>query len=374
MENKDCRILIVDDIPKNIQVLGTILKKEKFQIAVATDGQQAINTALKVKPDIILLDVMMPVMDGIQACKKLKTLDETKHIPIIFLTAKNESEYVIEGFNAGAVDYVTKPFIGVELIARVKTHLELKFSKDKLAQSAEKYRNLSNDRNELLHILCHDLANPFISTISVLDILKLDPDNFSEELINELDIISRNGMEIINLVRSIRSIDDGKQTFILKNINLDYAVELSLSILSRRIADKHIKINVDIDKSFDVLAEEVSLTNSIINNLLTNAIKFSEENDTIDIFAEKSEEIIKLHVKDYGIGIPPRIKESVFDINKATTRPGTKGESGTGYGMPLVQKFVLAYGATIDVISTEKSETTENHGTEFIISFKTKEN
>ena len=118
-------ILIVDDVPRNIQVLGTLLKKTDCELAVATNGQQALNTVARIKPDLILLDIMMPGMDGFEVCRKLKAGDETKNIPVIFLSAKNETEDIIKGFELGAVDYITKPIIGIELLTRVKTQLEL---------------------------------------------------------------------------------------------------------------------------------------------------------------------------------------------------------------------------------------------------------
>ena len=120
------RILIVDDTLKNIQILGTILRKEEYQINVAQNGLQAIKMAETVIPDLILLDVMMPELDGFETCKRLKTASDTKDIPVIFLTAKTETEDIVKGFELGAVDYVTKPFNATELLVRVRTHLTLR--------------------------------------------------------------------------------------------------------------------------------------------------------------------------------------------------------------------------------------------------------
>ena len=136
-------ILIVDDTVKNLQVLGTILKAENYKIAIATNGNQAISIANDTNPDLILLDVMMPGLDGFETCKKLKSLSGTKDVPVIFLTAKVETEDIIEGFKAGAVDYITKPFNSYELKARVKTHVELKISKDLLEQKNAILKKLS---------------------------------------------------------------------------------------------------------------------------------------------------------------------------------------------------------------------------------------
>ena len=138
MDNKDLKkeeqplVLIVDDVPKNLQILGTILSKENYRIAAANNGEQAIAIANDALPDLILLDIMMPGLNGYETCTKLKSISKTKEIPVVFLTAKIETEDVTKGFKAGAVDYVTKPFNSFELLARVKTHVELKTSRDLL--------------------------------------------------------------------------------------------------------------------------------------------------------------------------------------------------------------------------------------------------
>jgi len=130
-------LLIVDDLPENIKVLGNSLQHEDYRISFATSGQQAIEMAMKNAIDLILLDIMMPGMDGFEVCRQLKGEDRTRHIPIIFITAKTEKEDIIQGFDAGAVDYVTKPFNAAELSARIQTHLELKRSKEVIQNQAE---------------------------------------------------------------------------------------------------------------------------------------------------------------------------------------------------------------------------------------------
>lgn len=129
---KNAYILIVDDTPKNIQLLGTVLKNIGYKIIVATNGLQALGLLEKIKPDLILLDVMMPELDGYETCRRIKATEKLKDIPIIFLTAKTQPEDIVKGFELGAVDYIVKPFNSSELLARVKTHLELKFNQELL--------------------------------------------------------------------------------------------------------------------------------------------------------------------------------------------------------------------------------------------------
>ncbi len=130
--SRQSRILIVDDTPRNIQLLGTILKNEGYQINIAQNGVQALNVVARMPPDLILLDVMMPELDGFETCKRLKEAPETEDIPVIFLTAKVDTDDIVHGFELGAVDYVTKPFNAAELLSRVSTHLELRAARQRL--------------------------------------------------------------------------------------------------------------------------------------------------------------------------------------------------------------------------------------------------
>jgi DNA-binding response OmpR family regulator len=146
-------ILIVDDIPLNLKILEAILVKEEYEIVRAVDGRQALNRARDILPDLILLDIMMPKMDGFQACKALKRSSKTKHIPIIFLTSKSGTESVVRGLKLGAADYVVKPFKAAELIARVRTHLELKKARDNQAILISKLQKALEDVKQLSGLL-----------------------------------------------------------------------------------------------------------------------------------------------------------------------------------------------------------------------------
>ncbi len=129
-KGKNQLILIVDDIPENLKVLGLVLKKSNYPFSIALNGKEALEKVSLLNPDLILLDINMPVMNGFEVCKKLKSSSKTSHIPIIFLTAKVDTEDIVKGFEIGAADYITKPFNPRELLARIKTHLSLKKAND----------------------------------------------------------------------------------------------------------------------------------------------------------------------------------------------------------------------------------------------------
>ncbi|MEQ8189134.1 MAG: response regulator, partial [Candidatus Eremiobacterota bacterium] len=153
-------VLIVDDVPKNIQLLGNILNNEGYDIIIAENGKEALERISDVLPDIILLDIMMPEMDGYETCKILKENDRTRDIPVIFLTAKTEMEDIVKGFNAGSVDYITKPFNSTELMARVKTHITLKKLFDKEKEYVKELKELNKLKNKFLGIAAHDIRSP----------------------------------------------------------------------------------------------------------------------------------------------------------------------------------------------------------------------
>lgn len=347
-------ILIVDDTPKNLQLVSTVLKAHVSQVFIAHNGERALQVVNKVPLDLILLDIMMPDLNGYEVCKKIKESSSTKDIPIIFLTAKTESDDIIKGFELGAVDYITKPFNQKELLARVYTHLEL--------------RQLMNKQKELLHILCHDLNAPLASIITMLDIVE-DYEDF-KVLLPDLKKVAKKGYDLIELVRKMRRMEEKNEELNLETINLLDSLNESIFILKHNLNSKSIEIDLSVDKNTRVYAEKTSLINSVFNNIISNSIKFSYPNTKITIFSETTEESVILRIRDQGIGIPEMLLKDIFDPTKTTSRIGTNGEDGTGFGMPLIKKFMSSYGGMIDLSSIERNDTSNNHGTEVILTFK----
>jgi len=345
--HKEATVLVVDDTLKNIQVLGALLRAEGLQVSVAQDGPQALGLAEKLLPDLILLDVMMPGMDGFEVCKRLKANPETAEIPIIFLTAKVESDDIVNGLNLGAVDYILKPFNSTELLVRVRNHLALALAKKKLAEQNE-------ERLELLHILCHDLANSFGSILSFLSVEDQDlMENWST--FKPLMISSaENASGLIELIRQMRALDEGKLTVQTEPKNLAQLIDKSLSLLQHKLKAKGIQVETQIDGAMSVMVEEVSFVNTVVNNLITNAVKFSHPDSVIKIKGTKREGRIQLSIADQGVGMSERFLGQIFDLTKSTSKPGTSGETGTGFGLPLVKKFVSRYGGKIEIQSQQE--------------------
>lgn len=356
---EDAEILIVDDTLKNIQVLGTILKQQGYKICVAQSGLKAIETAEKLRPDLILLDIMMPEMDGFEVCKRLKSSEKTSYIPVIFLSARDSDEDIMSGFQLGAVDYICKPFNSGELLQRVYTHVELKKSREELEK--QNYHN-----KQLLHVLTHDLANPIGNIISFLDLLGEHPDS-QGEFLKQIRLISNNSLDIIRLTRESMALDEYANQLTLNSYSLKELVHHSINFLKNTSQKKGVLLKENIAEGVTVNVERVSFINSVLNNLLTNAIKFSKRGDQILISGSQVAQKTVLSVTDNGVGIPDGIKQHLFDLSKPTSRPGTSGEIGTGFGMPLVKKFVEAYGGEIKVDSNDIKHDSERHGTTITI-------
>ncbi len=348
-------ILIVDDNPNNVQLLNAVMSMRGFDVMVAKNGLQALEIVKNELPDLILLDIMMPVMDGFEACRKLKECPETKNIPIIFLTAKSHIDDIMKGFELGGVDYITKPFSSNELVARVEIHLKLKLSQETVIRQR-------NELREMVQILCHDLSNPLGAVISCFELAEYDPDYLRQNKHLILDYLRRQ-YDIIGLVRELRAIAEEKAVFSLAPVDLAWAVNESIETLQYQLDRKNIRVVVSLDEKTFVLAEKVSLVNSVLNNLLTNAIKFSYPASIINLNAEKKDGKVLLSVTDQGIGIPDDLMKRIYSIDRRSTRFGTMGEKGTGFGIPLVKKFVSEYSGTMEILSKDENAFPEDHGT-----------
>lgn len=336
-------ILIIDDQETNALLLEQILEPHGFQTLTALSGYQALEIVKETTPDLILLDLMMPEMDGFTCCRNLKKLDSIQQIPIIFLTARDGSEDIITAFKVGAADYISKPFQTGELLSRINTHLDLK-------NAIRKNHTQQKELSELIHILCHDLANP-LHTLKLILNLSEEEGQVSPDYLNNMKLNTEHMEGIIGLVRDMMAMKEGKNHVEMSGVNLASAFETSLKILEKRLEDKQITPHIKIDPKLEVLANTTSLINSVISNILTNAIKFSERGSSIQITGKENGEQAILSIQDFGVGIPPQILEIIYKIDRATNRYGTEGEQGVGFGMPLVKKFMDSYGGRIEIFS-----------------------
>ena len=236
-----------------------------------------------------------------------------------------------------------------------------------LDESHEDLEDASQRQNLLLHILCHDLANPFGALISSLSALEDDPDMLPD-LLPEIKKSLDNGMGTIGLVREMRALEEGKFDLPVESFALEPLIEESLIMLKATFKQKKITVKVDVASDLRVSVERISFNNSVLNNLLTNAVKFSEKGAEVRISAIRDGEgLVRLTIADEGIGMPESILSALFNLKSSVTRSGTEGELGTGFGMPLVEQIVKMYGGRIEVYSKDIEEFPEDHGTQVVL-------
>jgi two-component system, sensor histidine kinase and response regulator len=355
------KILIVDDVPKNIQLVANFLTKAGYQINFAVDGQHAIEHSLKEKFDLILLDIMMPGMDGFEVCSKLKANPETAEIPIIFLTAKTDDASIAKGFDAGGVDYITKPFNPTELLARVKTHLRLR-------QRELELTNLNQTKDVFLSIIGHDLKTPVANIVSIGEIIINNIGDASQEEKNELltDIVEsgRQGLWLLENLLAWTRIQTGKITFDPQELILDEVVDKNVSFITPVALRKSINISSDSEKELTVYTD-LNILNTILRNLLSNAVKFTSPGGSVSVIAQKmDEESVYIAVKDSGVGIDADRIKSLFNTIGSASTLGTFNEKGSGLGLALVNDLADVIHAILEV------ESLPGEGSTFKLIFK----
>ncbi len=355
-QNTDRIVLIVDDQVENLQIIGNILKVYNLKKAIATNGFEALEIAQKIKPDLILLDIMMPELDGLQVCKKLKENPKTSDIPIIFLTAKTQEEDIVAGFEAGGVDYITKPFKTSELLSRVKTHIELKIQKDIVAKQNESLKELIKEKNELMAIAAHDLKNPLQVIIGFAKILEdrtnLLPDNEIAEIAHYIRISGEGMYRIITDLLDLNSAEENQIEFNIVLFELNELISGIIDKYSVACKEKNIKIHFEHkNKQIHIQADPTRVM-QVIDNLISNAIKFSPFDKNIYIktrIIERNEDtnILRFEIKDEGPGIAPEDMDKLFiKFAKLKNRP-TNNENSTRLGLSIVKKFLELMGGKI---------------------------
>jgi len=368
--SRKSKILIVDDVAKNIQVVASILSEEGYLMTFARSGKIALELADENSFDLILLDIMMPEMDGFQVCTSLKSNRATREVPIIFLTAKVDTESIVRAFEMGGVDYVTKPFNAAELKARVKTHIALKQtveqlrveiderrrSQEALQRSELQLKELVATKDKFFSIISHDLKNPFNTLIGFSDLLLARLHLLSTEKINDYAVqinrAAKNGFNLLeNLLQWSRS-QTGKIVWKPEPFRLKKLIEDNLALLNPSAIKKNIRLQAEYQDDIFVFVD-INMVTTVVRNLISNAIKFTNNEGEINLtVSHKAEEcFVTICVSDNGVGIDAEDLNKLFRIDVHHVTTGTAQEQGTGLGLILCKEFVLKNGGTIWVES-----------------------
>ncbi len=396
-------ILVVDDTRDNLRLLSNMLTEQGYKVRPAPDGRRAISSAQSRLPDLILLDIMMPGMDGYAVCEQLRADERTKEIPVIFLSALNETMDKVRAFNIGGVDYITKPFQAEEVLARVKTHLELagmrkhlqeqntllsqeivehKRTKAELQRARDAADAANTAKSVFLSNMSHELRSPLTAILGFVQVM-VRSSTLPPEHHENVDIIRRSGehlLTLINQVLELSKIEAGRMALDETNVDV-YRLLADVEDMFRvKAEEKHVRLLVEQSEEVPqyVRTDEIKLRQVLIN-VLNNALKFTEEGGVAvrvrrvfshqsSVFSEQRSSdncllntdncILVFEVEDSGPGITPEEIEHVFEAFRQT-ETGRQSSEGTGLGLPISRQFIRLMGGDMQV----KSEA--GHGTLF---------
>lgn len=361
-------ILLVDDIIDNLDMLTDMLENQGHKVQIALSGQEALDKIKAQKPDIVLLDIQMPGMDGYEVCRQVKANPETEDIPVIFLSALSDTKDIIKGFDAGGVDYVSKPFKFREVMARVESQLKVSRQRNEIESLRERdkqqFESLAKIKNNFLYGTAHDLKNPLTGLLLYTQMLRATPpDNKQEleEVANGIELSARKMQSLITDILDLAQMQVGDQmnfvTLPLQPI-LENVIK-NFTILAKE-KDITLALNTPNDNKISY-AIDSSYFERMLDNLISNAIKYTPNGGTVTISLADCEEKYELRIVDTGLGIPeddiPKLFEAFYRVKKQSHRQ----ESGTGLGLSMVAAIVDDHKGSIHV------ESEEGVGSTFII-------
>jgi two-component system sensor histidine kinase/response regulator len=359
----DCSILVVDDISENIQIIGSVLLQQGYQVSYALSGPEALMMVSAKHYDLILLDILMPGMDGYEVCTQLKQDDKSSDIPIIFLTAKTDPGSIVKGFKLGAVDYLGKPFNADELLARVKTQLQIRKQTKKLEEYnsvleekvKERTRELETSHKELavlekaksnfLQLISHEMRTP----LNILNgfILELHTSLQSPDQKDAIRYLKQSSDKLINLAESallITELQSGKYKLNFSSINIREICESAIASFADEINDKAIKIVFNFQEDVKCVNGDFNLFSRCTQNLIHNAIKYSPKGGIIKLITNKTAVFTNLIIEDEGSGFTDdQLAKSLKPFGKSQHDPKNEG-------------FGLALAATKSIMNIHSGE------------------
>lgn len=351
------KILIVDDVMSNVLLLKVLLTNEKFAIATASNGRQALEQVEKENPDLVLLDVMMPDMSGFEVAQHLKSNPNTADIPIIFLTALNSTADIVKGFQVGANDFISKPFNKEELIIRVTHQISLVAAKRLILSKTEELQRTIVGRDKLYSVIAHDLRSPMGSIKMVLNmlILNLPSEKIGAEMYELLTMANQTTEDVFSLLDNLlkwTKSQIGKLNVVYQDVDLVEVTDGVIEIFSMVASLKKIRIHEMKPEKMMVNAD-IDMLKTVVRNLLSNAIKFSKENSEVLVKMEEVDGMAVVSVQDYGCGISEEGQKKLLHTDTHFSTFGTNNEEGSGLGLLLCKDFVVKNGGKLWFTSKE---------------------
>ena len=351
------KILIVDDVMSTVLLLKVLLTNEKFAIATASNGRQALEQVEKENPDLVLLDVMMPDMSGFEVAQHLKSNPNTADIPIIFLTALNSTADIVKGFQVGANDFISKPFNKEELIIRVTHQISLVAAKRLILSKTEELQRTIAGRDKLYSVIAHDLRSPMGSIKMVLNmlILNLPSEKIGAEMYELLTMANQTTEDVFSLLDNLlkwTKSQIGKLNVVYQDVDLVEVTDGVIEIFSMVASLKKIRIHEMKPEKMMVNAD-IDMLKTVVRNLLSNAIKFSKENSEVLVKMEEVDGMAVVSVQDHGCGISEEGQKKLLHTDTHFSTFGTNNEEGSGLGLLLCKDFVVKNGGKLWFTSKE---------------------
>jgi signal transduction histidine kinase len=341
-------ILVVDDAPDNLQLLTRMLKGKGYKVRPAPSGELALRGARATPPDLILLDISMPKMDGFEVCARLKADERLRDIPVLFISALNEPSDKVRAFQAGGVDYVPKPFNLEEVEARVRTHLELRRQKRELMASLTRMHELEKLRDNLTHMIAHDMKTPLAVIQMTLELVEpsLRAQAGFGPLMNNAKGSAATLIEMIAQMLDISRMDSGvlkpKRTTGDVTKMAGQVVEAQRMLAGKR--------RLTFAAGGEIIADfDADLLRRVVGNLVGNSIKFTADDGEIRVSASAGDGLVRIEVADNGPGIAPEHHDKIF--TKFGQVEGRAASAGYGLGLTFARMAVEAHGGKIGVSS-----------------------
>lgn len=361
--NTDQDILIVDDEPVNLRLLEALLQSDGYSVHMAANGDEAIRRVHEVRPDLILLDVMMPGQDGFQVCRRLRSEEPFRLVPIVMVTALNSMEDKVNGLAAGADDFLSKPVHRDELRAKIQSllrvrslELELERSRAELAERNRKLQELACYKEQLTQMLVHDMRSPLTGIIGNLDLVQMlmgrngDRDK-CELLVRRAQDSSRQLEDLVTDILDIGRLQDRQMELEIADVDLrGLFIECFRTVES--FADLEEKrLVLEVAEGLPPVPADRGLLRRILGNLLQNALKFTPVGGEIRLAADIREPWVRIRVSDTGEGIPENLREWIFERFRRAPRPGETPRPGYGLGLAFCRLAAEAHSGRIRVES-----------------------
>src|SRR5690554_6773456 len=334
------RILVVDDQPGNLRVVGALLARSQHEVLTASNGADALRLAAEQPPDLVLLDLLMPDMDGFQVLAEMKRDEAMARLPVVCLTAARDREQLLRAFDAGAVDYVTKPFLPEELLARVNAHLGLKLARDRLERVAR-------ERQQLVNLVAHDLKNPLSSVLFAVDILRSDGVP-APRVPRYLETIHDSARDAIGYIRMYLETQRAarRETAAAIAVVADVLVVLEYRY-GLQFEARGRQLRVQAQPGIRAAIDPVVLR-QVVENLVSNALKYAPDSDLEITARAGAPGYVQLVAEDRGPGIAPARQRELFQpfTRLHADSPGTDGSS-SGLGLSLARQIIAEAGGQL---------------------------